>query len=101
MLRKLCLIGAVVVTSLILPVQADAGSAVGSTNPTAAQMPVANTSITVVQIPVSSTSIAVLAARFTPIPVVSTFIPVTQHGGRGGSRIASNIAKLPKLLGKG
>ena len=30
MLRKLCLIGAVVVTSLILPVQADAGSAVGS-----------------------------------------------------------------------
>jgi hypothetical protein len=51
-------------------------------------------------IPVSSTSIAVSAARFTPIPVVSTFIPVTQHGGRGGSRIASNIAKLPKLLGK-
>jgi len=46
---------------------------------------VANTSITATQIPVSSTSIAVSAARFTPIPVVSTFIPVTQHGGRGGS----------------
>ena len=33
MLRELCLIGAVVVGSLILPIQADAGSAVGSTNP--------------------------------------------------------------------
>jgi hypothetical protein len=32
MLRKLCLIGALVVGSLILPVQADAGSAVGRTN---------------------------------------------------------------------
>jgi hypothetical protein len=30
--RKLCLIGAVVVGSLILPAQADAGSAVGRTN---------------------------------------------------------------------
>ena len=33
MLRKLCLIGAVVVGSLILPVQAEAGSAIGMTNP--------------------------------------------------------------------
>jgi hypothetical protein len=110
MLRKLCLIGAVVVTSLILPVQADAGSAVGSLilpvqADTGSDVPRTNPGGKyvhyVVQIPVSSTSIAVLAARFTPIPVVSTFIPVTQHGGRGGSRIASNIAKLPKLLGKG
>ena len=62
--------------------------------------PVANTSITAAQIPVSSTSIAVSAARFTPIPVSNTFIPVTQRGGRGGRRIASNIAKLPMLLGK-
>jgi hypothetical protein len=85
------LIGAVV-GSLILPVQADVGSDVPRTNPGG------NTSITAAQIPVSSTSIAVSAARFTPIPVSNTFIPVTQRGGRDGRRIASNIAKLPALL---
>src|SRR5262245_24887057 len=86
MLRKLRLIGAVV-GCLILPVQTHAGSDVPR---------VANTSITAAQIPVASTSIAVSAARFTPIPVVSTFIPVTQHGGRGGSRVASYIRQAAK-----
>ena len=44
-------------------------------------MLVENMSTTAVQIPVASTSIAVSAANFILIPVVSTFIPVTQRGG--------------------
>lgn len=88
----------------------------------------ANMSTTVAQTQVASMSTGVSAVPFTLIPAVNTFTPVTQHGGRGGNRgqaakavygyadkgdadiakkltmdrarrIASNIARLPKLLG--
>jgi hypothetical protein len=99
-LRKLCLIGAVVIGSLILPVQADAGSAVGRTNAGGKYVHYGRTNAG------ANMSIAVPAPSFTLIPVASTFILVTQHGGRAGiigcpTQAASNIAKLPKLLGKG
>ena len=44
-----------------------------------------STFITAAQMLVANTSIGVSARSFTLIPVASTFIPVTQHGGRGGS----------------
>jgi Na+/melibiose symporter-like transporter len=78
MIRKLGLIGALVVGALILAAQADAASAPGST-------PVQSTSTTAAQMPVANMFIAVPAPSFTLIPVASTFIPVTQHGGRGRS----------------
>jgi len=68
-------LGAVVAGSLILPVPADAGSAVGKTNAGGKYVHYGRT------IPVASTSIAVSAANFILIPVVSTLIPVTQRGG--------------------
>ena len=68
-------LGAVVAGSLILPVPADAGSAVGKTNAGGKYVHYGRTN------PVASTSIAVSAANFILIPVVSTLIPVTQRGG--------------------
>jgi hypothetical protein len=79
MIRKLGLIGALVVGALILAAQADAASAVARTTP------VQSTSTTAAQMPVANMFIAPPAPSFTLIPVASTFIPVTQHGGRGRS----------------
>jgi hypothetical protein len=62
MVRKLGLIGTLVVGALILAAQADAASAVARTNA------VQSTSTTAAQ-----------------MPVASTFIALTQHGGRGRS----------------
>jgi hypothetical protein len=89
--RKLCLIGAAVVGSLILPAQADAGSAVGRTNAGGKYVHYGRTNAG--------------GKYFILIPVASTFIPVTQHGGRGGRHRLSHsggsgIAKLPSLLGR-
>src|SRR5262249_7704658 len=79
MIRKLGLIGALVVGALILAAQADAASAVARTNAGAKYVHYA------AQMPVANMFIAVPAPSFTLIPVASTFIPLTQHGGRGRS----------------
>ena len=80
MLRKFCHIITVVAGFFFLPLQAYASSLT-----VLPLILVASTSTTVEQIPVENMSTAVSAPRFTLIPVASTFIPVAQHGGWGGS----------------
>jgi len=79
MLGKLCLIGALVVGSLILPLQADAGRDVPRTNAGGKYVHYGRTNAG------GKYVYRGITRSFTLIPVASTFIPVTQHGGRGGS----------------
>jgi hypothetical protein len=78
-IRKLGLIGALVVGALIWRHRLTLLA------PLPGPTPVQSTSTTAAQMPVANMFIAVPAPSFTLIPVASTFIPLTQHGGRGRS----------------